>query len=61
MDTLQKVKEIMLDVVSITNETRVKVRNAHEVEHLIEILAREYPQMAQAICFLRVIEVLKQN
>jgi hypothetical protein len=61
MNTLEKMKGIMLDVYSITDETREKVRNAFEVEQLIEILAREYPQMAQAICMLRVIEVLKQH
>lgn len=59
MSTLEKVRDVMLDVVSITDETRGKVRKAYEVEQLIDILAREYPQMAQAICFLRVIEILK--
>lgn len=54
-------REMMLDVYSITDETRQKVRQAYEVKQLIEILAREYPTMAQGICFLRMMDILKNN
>lgn len=61
MSTLERIREVMLDVYSISNETRAKVRKAYEVEQLIELLAREYPPMAQAICLLRVMGVLSKN
>jgi hypothetical protein len=49
----------MLDVYSISDETREKEQKANAVEQMLEILAREYPQMAQAIVFLRVLDVLR--
>lgn len=58
MSTLERVREAMLDVYSINEDTRARVREAHDVELLIEILAREYHQMAQALVFLRVIDIL---
>jgi hypothetical protein len=61
MTTLEKIKSAMLDVYSINEDTRQKVKNAFDVETLIEILSREYPQMARAICFLRIIDILKNR
>lgn len=60
MNTLSKVQQAMTDgFVSVPRETLEKVHAAYDVETCIEILAREYPQMAQAIAFLRVIEILR--
>jgi len=56
MKKIEKVKEIMLQPYSISDEMRFAVSQADNIDRLIELL-NGYPQMAQADCFLKIIKL----